>query len=74
MRFLWISSVSKLSKGYMTLLNVIRVISTTSFFQRLNKKFYPSNIFPVWVNASTQQQNDKFLQYLEKANVTNFLR
>ena len=43
-------------------------------FQRLNKKFYPSNIFPVWVNASTPQQNDKFLQYLEKANVTNFLR
>ncbi|XP_043224413.1 trehalase-like isoform X3 [Amphibalanus amphitrite] len=40
---------------------------------RLNKKFYPSNIFPVWVNASTPQQNDKFLQYLEKVNVTNFL-
>ncbi|XP_037091996.1 trehalase-like isoform X2 [Pollicipes pollicipes] len=40
---------------------------------RLNKKFFPSNIFPVWVNASTSEQNAKFLQYLNRVNVTNFL-
>ncbi|XP_037077546.1 trehalase-like [Pollicipes pollicipes] len=39
--------------------------------ERLNKKFYPSNMFPVWVNASKPQQNAKFLRYIQD-NVTNF--
>nr|UEK51437.1 Treh-E-like protein [Parasacculina yatsui] len=39
--------------------------------QTLNKRFYPSNIFPIWTGASDDGKNSKFFKYLLKSNATS---
>lgn len=38
--------------------------------QTLNKRFYPSNVFPIWTGASDDRRNSKFFNYLLKSNAT----